>query len=396
MEQKDQTGSPVSSDFPIFGGGPLYRLQQRGGLVQEGRRRLGLVALYAVLVAWAPMALLAAAQGLAMGPTRPESFLLDFEVNARFLVTIPVFLFAESLCVEQLRTVVRQFQVAGLVVGDTRARFEHLIRGTVRLSQSSRTEMALVGLAYAHSLFAFVYVLNFPEATWRLPVKDGRHIVSLAGSWYFLIAFPVVSFLLWRWLWRIGLWWRLLWQISRLELELSPAHRDGAGGLGFLSESLSAFAGFAFGVTATAAGELADFMVYEGASPLDYEWEVGGVVAILVVLIAGPLLLFMRRLYEAKESAVFQYGALASRHIQEVDRKWLSGQQPLQEDIGIDFRAVAHMGSSVIAVRQMSIIPLYKDDLLKLLVVALLPFLPPLATLIPMDEVLKLVLKMLV
>jgi hypothetical protein len=165
--------------------------------------------------------------------------------------------------------------------------------------------------------------------------------------------------------------------------------------LGFLSESLAAFAGFAFAVTATAAGGLADFIVYEGEAPLQYEWEAGGLVAFLVILIAGPLSLFMPRLYEAKESAVFRYGVFASRQIQQVDRKWLS-EEPLQEGAGIDFRAVAHVGNSLIAVRQMSIIPLYKDDVLKLLFVAVIPFLPLMATLVPMDEILSLVLKVLV
>lgn len=381
--------------FSIFRGGPFYRLQERLGLVQAGRRRLGLAMLSVTLVAWAPMVLLAAAQGLAIGPTRLESFLMDFEVNARLLVTIPVFLFAESLCGEQLRTVVRQFQDANLVIGDVRARLERLVQETIRLSHSSRAEMVLLGLALIHGLSIFLYVLNSPEPTWRLVTRDGGHVPSYAGSWYFLVAFPIFSFLLMRWLWRIGLWWRLLGQISKLELNLSPAHRDGAGGLGFLSESLSAFAGFAFGVMATAAGVMADFVVYEGDSPLTYEWEVGGLLTLLVLVIAGPLMLFARQMYEAKESAVFQYGALASRHIQHVDQKWLSGQPP-KEDVGIDFRAVAHMGSSVSAVRQMSIVPLYKDDLLKLLVAALLPLLPLLATLVPMDEVLTLVLKMFV
>ena len=100
----------------------------------------------------------------------------------------------------------------------------------------------------------------------------------------------------------------------------------GRPGLGFLSESLLAFGGFAFAVTATTAGEVADHVVYDGASPLQYEWEVGGLLVVLLIVIAGPLLLFVRQLYEAKDSAVFQYGALASRQIQQVDRKWLSGE----------------------------------------------------------------------
>ncbi|MDF0666061.1 MAG: hypothetical protein P0119_08310 [Nitrospira sp.] len=395
MEQNDHGSGSVASDFPIFGGGPLYRLQQRTRLVREDRRRIGLAAFYVTLVTWAPLALLAAAQGLVIGPTRLESFLIDFSEHARFLVTVPVFLYAELICGTQLREIVRQFEDAGLVVDEARERFKRLVQETVRLSHSSRAELVILGLAFLHGLFAFLYVLNYPEPTWRLVTRAGGPVPSYAGAWYFLVAFPIYSFLLMRWFWRIGLWWRFLGQVSKLELNLSPAHRDGAGGLGFLSESLSAFAGFGFGVMATAAGVTADFVVYGGDSLLKYEWEVGGLLVLLVSAIAGPLMLFAHRLYEAKESALFRYGALACRHIQEVDRKWLAGR-PLTEDVGSDFRAVAHMGSSVNAVRQMSIVPLYKDDLLKLIVVALLPFLPLLATLVPMDEVLKLMLKMVV
>lgn len=395
MEQTDHNSTSVVSDFLIFGGGPFYRLQERTSLVRGDRRRIGLAALYVALVTWAPLALLAAAQGLVIGPTRLESFLIDFSENARFLVTVPVLLYAEIICGPQLRTIVQQFEAAGLVVGEAGERFKRLVQETVSLSHSSRAEMVILGLAFMHGLFVFLYLLNYPEPTWRLVKRDGGPVPSYAGVWYFLVAFPIYSFLLMRWFWRIGLWWRLLGQVSKLELNLSPAHRDGAGGLGFLSESLSAFGGFSFAVTATAAGVVADFVVYGGDSLLKYEWEVGGLLVMLVSTIAGPLILFAHRLYEAKESALFRYGALANRHIQQVDRKWLSGK-PFTEDVGIDFRAVAHMGSSLKAVREMSIVPLYKDDLLKFLIVALLPFLPLLGTLVPMDEVLKLMLKLVV
>jgi len=44
----------------------------------------------------------------------------------------------------------------------------------------------------------------------------------------------------------------------------------------------------------------------------------------------------------------------------------------------------------------MSIIPLVKDDVLKLLFVAFLPYVPLLITLVPMDEVWKLLLKVVI
>jgi len=383
------------AEFPLFTAGPLYRLQEKFGLVREGKRGLGLIALYSVCIAWAPMALLAAAEGLAIGPTRFSSFLMDFAVNVRFLIALPVFLLGETTCERQLQTVVQQFQNAGLVLEKARSQFQDVVQDIVRLSSSGRVAAGLLVVAFLHSLIAFMFIIHYPEMTWRVGGGDGRHVLTLAGGWYFLVSFPIYSFVLLRWVWRLGLWWRLLWRISRLELDLSPAHRDGAAGLGFLSESLLAFGGFAFAVTATTAGEVADYVVYDGASPLQYEWEVGGLLTALLIMIAGPLLLFVRQLYEAKDSAVFQYGALASRQIQQVDRKWLSGE-PVQGDAGIDFGAVQNLGHSLTAVRDMSIIPLAKDDVLKLLFVAFLPYVPLLVTLVPMDEVWKLLLKVVV
>ena len=392
-EMRDFTKS--FAEFPLFTAGPLYRLQEKLGLVREGKRRLGLIALYSVCIAWAPMALLAAAEGLAIGPTRLSSFLMDFEVNVRFLIALPVFLLSETMCERQLQTVIQQFQNAGLVLEKARSRFQDVVQDIVQLSRSGRVAAVLLVFAYLHSLIAFTYIINYPEVTWRFGEGVDRHVLTLAGGWYFLVSFPIYSFVLLRWVWRLGLWWRLLWRISRLELDLSPAHRDGAAGLGFLSESLLAFGGFAFAATATTAGEVADYVVYEGASPLQYEWEVGGLLVALLIVIAGPLLLFVRQLYEAKDSAVFQYGALASRQIQQVDRKWLS-EEPVEGGAGVDFGAVHQLGNSLTAVRDMSIIPLAKDDVLKLLFVAFLPYVPLLVTLVPMDEVWKLLLKVVV
>src|SRR5277367_4668855 len=41
-------------------------------------------------------------------------------------------------------------------------------------------------------------------------------------------------FVVLRWIWRLCLWWLLLWCTSRLELHLVPIHRDRADGLGYL------------------------------------------------------------------------------------------------------------------------------------------------------------------
>jgi len=211
MPEHDQPDSSAALSFPLFDGGPFYRLQQRLGLVRAEQRRIGFRVLVAVLIVWVPIVVLAAVQGLAIGPTRLESFLMDFAANARFLVTVPVFLLAEASCMTQLRSVVRQFLDAGLVKDASRASFEATVRDTVRRSHSGRAEAVLVGLAYLHTVVVLIYLLDYQDTTWRTPVMSGRHVISLAGVWYLVVAFPFFSFLLWRWLWRLGLWWKFLW-----------------------------------------------------------------------------------------------------------------------------------------------------------------------------------------
>jgi len=397
MPEHDQPGSSTALSFALFDGGPFHRLQQRLGLVRAEQRRMWFRVLVAVLISWVPMAVLAAEQGLAIGPTRLESFLMDFAANARFLVTVPVFLLAEASCMTQLRSVVRQFLDAGLVKDASRASFEATVRDTVRRSHSGRAEAVLVGLAYLHTVVVLIYLLDYQDSTWRTPVMGGRHVISLAGMWYLVVAFPFFSFLLWRWLWRLGLWWRFLWQTSKLDLRLSPSHRDGAGGLVFLSESLQAFGGFVFGVMSMWAGALADLVVYEGYSLFAYQWQMVEILVMVLILIAGPLLLFVRPLYEAKERGIFRYGALASRQIQHVEDTWLP-EGIVREDLESsmpDFRSITHLGHSVTAVHKMSVIPINKEDILQLLIIALLPFVPVLLTQIPLAEILSLLLKVL-
>ena len=64
----------------------------------------------------------------------------------------------------------------------------------------------------------------------------------MAGNYFFWLSLPVFQFMLIRWYYRLLLWCRFLWRVSRLDLDLVPAHPDRAGGLGFLGINTYAFA----------------------------------------------------------------------------------------------------------------------------------------------------------
>jgi hypothetical protein len=57
-----------------------------------------------------------------------------------------------------------------------------------------------------------------------------------------------------RWYFRIFIWMRFLWQVSRIELSLVPTHPDRVGGLGFLGNTVYAFTPLAVAHGAQLAG----------------------------------------------------------------------------------------------------------------------------------------------
>ena len=133
-----------------------------------------------------------------------------------------------------------------------------------------------------------------------------------------------------------SLWWPVATAILKIELNLSPAHRDEAGGLGFLSGSLAAFAGFVR-EHRPCAGGVADFVIYEGESPLQYQWEVAGLIAFLLVLIAGPPTFFVLRCSMRSRNQPASQRRRACQSPHSAGRSHMALGTPVKEDVGIDF-----------------------------------------------------------
>ena len=85
-------------------------------------------------IAWVPLAVLAASQGLALGDDRRESQLLDISAYVRYLIAIPTFVLAEAVCLPQLGRIAHQFLDAGLVPDDSH---EWVSWGTVKILPKS-------------------------------------------------------------------------------------------------------------------------------------------------------------------------------------------------------------------------------------------------------------------
>jgi hypothetical protein len=215
--------------------------------------------------------------------------------------------------------------------------------------------------------------------------------------WYGYVSLPLSQFLLLRWYFRLFIWARFLWQVSRIELDLVPTHPDHSGGLGFLSQTVYAFVPLLLAHGVLLSGQLANRILYLGASLTDFKGEIALMVVFLLCLVFGPLLVFVPQLAQAKRNGAREYGTLAARYVREFDAKWLRGGAAAGEPLvgSADIQSLADLGNSFAVVRDMNSFLVTKAAVLRVAVVVLVPVVPLALTMMPLEELLKKLLGLL-
>jgi hypothetical protein len=387
-------------EFSLVLGGPLFQIVRRAHLSDDAldlsRRRILAITLFA----WAPLLLLSALEGRVWGSPGQLPFLLDVSIHARLLVALPLLIWAELIVHRRLRLVVRQFMDRGLISAGSRARFDAAVASALRLRNSVVAEIVLLAIVYV--VFAWYVWPQFKlvsahVSSWYADAIGNQLHLTSAGRWRLFVSLPLFQFMLLRWYYRIFIWIRLLWQVSRCELSLVPTHPDRVGGLGFLAQTPMAFAPLLAAHGVVVAGLIANPILFYGSKLPDFKDEIVAVVAVSLVLVLVPLLFFVAKLAAAKRLGLREYGNLAQRYVREFDLKWLRGGAPANEALvgSADIQSLADLGNSFELVRSMRFAPITRDAVLQLLVITLLPLAPLVLTMIPFEEVMRTLFKVL-
>ena len=379
-------------DFSLVLGGPLYQLLRRahitGDALELVRRRTIVIA----LLAWLPLLALSALEGHALGGSVAVPFLRDVEVHLRFLVTLPLLIVAELVVHQRMRFVVTQFRERRLIPASASGSFEAAIAAAFRLRNSVLAEVVMIAFVYLVGVsWIWRHYLTLATPTWYAVPTDAGMTLSLSGRWFGYVSLPVFQFLLLRWYYRIFIWTRFLWQVSRIDLSLIPTHPDRVGGLGFLSNTAYAFVPLAAAHGAMLAGLIANRIFYGGAELLEFKAEVAVMLAFLLSLVFGPFVVFAPRLARAKRTGLREYGTLAERYVREFDDKWLRGGAPADEQLvgSADIQSLADLGNSFDVVRTMRAVPVTREAVFQLAAATLAPVVPLALTMMSLEELLK-------
>jgi hypothetical protein len=379
-------------DFSLVLGGPLFQLLRRAHLADDAllmvRRRI----LVSALLAWFPLLLLSAMGGELWAGDAAVPFLKDAEVHIRFLVSLPLLVLAELVVHQRMRPLVQQFIERNLIPDDAMPRFEAAIGSAARLRNSVFAEVLLIAFVYAVGIgVVWRNFVALDAVTWYATPSLAGPSLTWAGLWYLGVSLPLFQFLLLRWYFRLFIWARLLWQVSRIELSLIPTHPDRLGGLSFVAGQVYAFAVLAVAHGALLAGNLANRIFFMGASLPQYKAEIAVVVVFMLCIVLGPLLVFTPQLSQVKRTGLRAYGTLAERYVREFDTKWLRGGAPADEPLvgSADIQSLADLGNSFSVVQDMRIVPVTRDALLRLVGATLAPIVPLALTMMSLEDLLK-------
>jgi hypothetical protein len=384
----------LSRPFLLLEGGPLYRIEQRLGLIRDKRFLIRRRAFLSILVAWVPLVTFSLFQGAAYGGNVTLPLLHDFAVHAKFLISVPLLLLAEWVIAPHIVKAAEQFIISEIVRDEDFERFDVAIERGLRLRDSVTAEIIILALAYISSVLSFLGTAVH-VSTWYATRTATGTSMTLAGWWYMGIALPLLKFLVLRWIWRLLLWFQFLATISAFDLRLLSTHPDGAGGLIFVGHTQQYFSVLLFAYSTSLCGVLANEIVYDKLPLQHFVPLIALYVVLAVGIIAGPLLVFSRKMRRVKREGIFQYGALGTTYTQAFHRKWITWPNDEQEPLlgTADIQSLADLANSYAVIEKMNAFPMNPQSLIRLIVASLLPMTLLLLAVMPLKQLLQLLMK---
>ncbi len=360
--------------------------------------RAGLFIFFALT--FLPLLVMCAINGSLLPGNVAAPLLMDFTTVTRFLIVAPLLMIADLVAKPMLLRVAQNFLEQKLIGDAHIAEYKGLVSKIIKLRTSMKIEIALliVSLLSSYLFSTTLLTVGLQTSGWYFDVlSDGRHVLNNAGNWSTFVSQPLFRFVVLDWLYEYLLWLYYLAKVVRFPLTVMPTHADAAGGLGFISVGQTQFCVSAFALSAAFTSVIAD-AVYSGLAKLQSFTNVGVAWVIFVLLVfLGPLLMFTPTLVRAKRNALFAYSNLCHSACASFEQKWFPGGKISHESVldCAEVSALADLNADFHAITDMRVLIFSKHTVSIFLVATVLPALPLVLTVVPLDELIKQALKAL-
>jgi len=332
---------------------------------------------------WLPLAVVTAITGTFAGDKVAQPFITDVVPQVRFLIALPLLLFAGMAIDPAIDYTIRNLINSGVVPEKEQSQFQAALMSLARRRDSIWPDIIILISAF---IFTLAYhpgygqdALELADTTWIHPDHSGTDGLSIAGWWYFLICAPLFQLILLRWIWRFLIWTGFLFQLSRIRFTLHSTHPDLAGGIGTLGLSQQAFVVLFIALGTVLSSTIAYDMMFGSGSVEGAKLDVIAFIVICLVALYAPLMLFANQMYVARRRGLRQYGALGYRMSAAFWEQWIARAG---KDVGtklkeaVDPSAMADYGTIFDTVRNMRFVPVSPRNIATTAAALTAPFLP--------------------
>lgn len=386
---------PVVDDFSLTSGGLFYKLIPRLRLGGISSKHITIRIMILIAITWLPLLALTAMQGLAFGNKVDIPFWKDFAIHSKFLIILPLLIFAEGPFDFKLKELTIQFFKSGILDEKDLVQYEEIKKKVKGLVDSIWPDLFIIIVIILNLLFRFISVESSQISIWIFLPDNMTSSISWAGIYLAIICGPFFQFFLFRWVWRWVIWFIYFKKLAKLPLKLNSAHPDMAGGLGFLGYPPGPFIQIVFALAILFSTAIAEKIYFLQDKLQTYYPLMGAFAVISVLMNVLPLMVFMPPLIRQRRKGVFEYSALIQEHHRQFDEKWLQKEHEPISPGTPDPSSMADLNSSFEIVKNMKTLPFNIKIMVSTIIFAILPMIPLVAFEYNLADLLVKVLKML-
>ena len=173
-------------------------------------------------------------------------------------------------------------------------------------------------------------------------------------------------------------------------------HPDRRGGLAFLGGSALGFAVVVMGVDCSVAGRWGGQMIFDLLPLQSCALPFSEILVASILVTLGPLCLFSRCMWRARFAAIRQYDMFALTYARLFHRKWIDVGDTEHLLGSADIQSMADLANTLAIVRGMRLVPFGLYEIAVLLAAIWLPMGPLFLATVPLHELLRRMLGVLV
>jgi len=371
-------------ELSLFKDDPLHRFLRRVGLEKGPTTRKGAFALVIFIFGWLIPIILAALEGHAIAETVIESFLYDPNQPVQVIIVI-FLLFSEDKLDRYINNAGVVLRNSGLV-GDVNA-LEKAIQQVHRLRTSTVAEIVCIIMGLIWMLSWAIPLWYRHVDTWQVHAYDGFFTYTITGWWTLFTFGPFVQYYCVRWLWKVVIWTTFLYHISKTKLRLAVGHPDRVGGLRFLGDAQAGFGVLIFAIGLMVVTFVFKKLLIDKVPIFDITniLIVIGFVTLAPCAFLAPLMIFTKKLLDAKLEGIQHYDIILTRFINAFEAKHLHPTSTPSDPLAItqELNALSGIVNLSGHVSKMRVVPFDLNTLSRLFAAAATPMLPLIPKVVP-------------